>query len=120
MSTLPQSSSPMDIAPALPDINKLSHRASKRAAKPTRKALESSDKAVQRMFGLATCFVSTKHECSKSLSSFVTHTHNISKLFDDTINEVHYYAYNYIPANNDVYILSQMLKLKDIKILLLK
>ena len=49
------------------------------------------------------------------LSAFVTHLENIRTLFDDTLNECHYYALNATSATNDVYTLKQMLQLDNIK-----
>ena len=104
------------LEPTLPDINQMTSRRTKRVSTPTLKARESSDKSVQRLFGLSTIFTSdVSFDPNKALYSFVSHLQNINKLFDDTINQSHFYIFSVVAETNDVYTLSQMLKIGDIK-----
>ena len=104
------------LEPTLPDINQMTRRASSRKSNPSWKARHTSDKSIKRMFGLATwCNTGEKYDPKKALYSFVTHIQNINKLFDDTINVSHFYIFNAVAETNDVYTLSQMLKLGDIR-----
>ena len=103
------------LQPTLPDINELSRRKSSRQSKPSEKALNSNDKAIKRMFGLATNLPTVVKQMESKVFAFVTHLENISTLYDDTINQCHYFIYNAVASTNDVYTLSQMLKLDDIK-----
>ena len=104
------------LEPTLPDINQMTQRRSSRASKPSWKAKQTSDKTVKRMLGMATVFTTDeKFDPNKALYSFVTHMQNINKLFDDTINVSHFYIFNVVAETNDVYTLSQMLKLGDIR-----
>ena len=45
---------------------------------------------------------------------FITHLENIKTLFDNSINECHFYIFNAVASMNDVYTLKEMLRLKDI------
>lgn len=103
------------LEPTLPDLNELSRRKSARTPKPTTTIKDSSDKKVQRMFGLATKLPMIIKNTESKVSAFVTHLENIQTLFDDTINECHCYALNTTSMTNDVYTLKQMLQLDNIK-----
>ena len=106
------------LQPTLPDLDMLTRRKSTRAPQPTQKALESNDNAVKRMFGLATVSMQTGKENEQkggTMLALVTHYHNINLLFDGTINQCHRLMLSTIAPNNDVYTLSEMLKLEDIK-----
>ena len=104
------------IEPTLPDINTLTSRRTSRIRSPSQKAKESTDKVVKKMFGLATIIYKMQSfDPQKQIYAFVNHLQNVNKLFDDTINKSHFYTFNAVAETNDVYTLSQMLKLDDIK-----
>ena len=100
--------------PKLPDLNELSRNRSRRQVKPTEKVVETSDRMIEKMFGLVSNIDSKNAFHPRSINAFVAHLHGINELFDETLNVCHYYAYNAVAATNDVYTLKQMLKLKDI------
>ena len=104
--------------PTLPDLNALSARRSMRNPQPSQKAKETNDDTVKRMFAVAPSEINEKSNESQNvggLMALVTHFHNINLLFDGTINQCHHLVLATVAPNNDVYTLSQMLKLKDIK-----
>ena len=103
------------IQPILPDLNELTRRKSQRNPKPTNKAINSNDKVVQRMFGLAAKGDNEVGVKTTPMMTFMTHLENVKSLFDDYINECHFYIFNAVASTNDVYTLKEMLKLKDIK-----
>ena len=104
------------LEPTLPDINEMTMRRSERIKRPSAKAVESNDNVVRRMFGLATIINPLEsYDPQRQIYALVCHMQNINKLFDDTINQAHFYIYNAVAEHNDVYTLSQMLKLDDIK-----
>ena len=105
----------MILQPTLPDLNELTRRRSSRNVKPSKKVIESEDKTVKRMFGLATNIPKLVKDAESKIYAFVTHLENIRTLFDDSINECHYFAFNASAATNDVYTLKQMLRLENIK-----
>ena len=101
--------------PTLPHINKLISRRSTRTKTPSRKAIESKDKDVRKMFGLATQIHPFEaFHPQKQMFAFVKHIQNINQLFDETLNHSHFYNLNAVAETNDVYTPSQMLKLDDI------
>ena len=104
----------MIMQPTLPDLNALTRRTSPRQHKPSLKAKGSEDKVVQRMFGLATKANTCRIEKRSPIMIFVIHLQNMQSLFDDSINESHFYVYNDVASTNDVYILKEMLQLRDI------
>ena len=101
--------------PTLPDLNVLTRRTSHRQHKPSFKAHGSQDKVVQRMFGLATNGNRCRAKKQSPIMTIVTHLQNIQSLFDDSINECHFYVFNAVASTNDVYTLKEMLKLKDVR-----
>ena len=105
------------LQPTLPDLDSLTRRKSARNPQPSTRAKESTDPSVQRMFGVTAESIKVNYTKIKEegLTAFVTHFHNINLLFDGTINECHHLVFATISPNNDVFTLSQMLKLKDIK-----
>jgi len=103
------------LQPTLPDINELSRRKSTRIRRPTEKAMRSDDKAMKGMFGLATIKEVLNITKISKIHAFVTHLENVKTLFDDTVNKVHFYAFNAVASTNDVYTLKQMLRHKDVK-----
>ena len=105
------------LQPTLPDLNALSSRRSSRIPQPSRKAMESHDSAVRNMFNVAnaTTTIDAPDVPVGGLKAFVTHFHNMNLLFDGTINNCHHMVLATLAPQNDVYSLSQMLKLKDIK-----
>ena len=104
------------LEPTLPDINDMTSKRSTRNKTPSRKALESTDKVVRKMFGLATkIHMIEAFDPQKQMYAFVNHIQNINQLFDATINQSHFYIFNAVAETNDVYTLSQMLKLDDIR-----
>ena len=106
----------MLLEPTLPDINELTSRRTSRMRTPSQKARDSTDRTVKKMFGLATILHTIESfNPQRQMYAFVNHLQNINKLFDDTINQSHFYIFNAVAETNDVYTLSQMLKLKDIK-----
>ena len=90
-------------------------RSLSRQIKPSIKATESQDKVVQRMFGLVTNVKNRNANKTTPIMMFMTHLENVKSLFDESINECHFYIYNAVASPNDVYTLKEMLKLKDIK-----
>ena len=83
---------------------------------PSYKARNSTDKIFKKMFGLATIIHTIEtFDPQRQMYAFVNHLQNVNKLFDDTINQSHFYIFNAVAETNDVYTLSQMLKLKDIR-----
>ena len=105
----------MMLQPTLPDINELTRRKSTRKITPTEKVIQSEDKMTKRMFGLAAMQTIIDVAKTTKISAFVTHLENIKTLFDGSVNEAHFYAYNAVASTNDVYTLKQMLKHKDVK-----
>ena len=68
------------------------------------------------MIGLSTIFsVDEEFHPNKKMYAFISHLKNINKLFDDTIIQSNFYIFNIATETNDVYTLSQMMKLGDIK-----
>ena len=100
--------------PILPDLNDMTRRKSSRTVKLTSKAQSSNDKVVQRMFGLTTNGCNDMDIKKSPIMLFVTHLENVKTLFDNSINECHFYIYNAVASTNDVYTLKEMLQLKDI------
>ena len=106
------------LQPTLPDLDQPTRRSSSRTPKLTMKVMESSDSSVRRMFGVAQTALYTQYnEVSKDggLSAFVAHFHNINLLFDGTINQCRHLVFSTVAPNNDLFTLSQMLKLDDIQ-----
>ena len=117
-STDPEGDKHMELLlePTLPDINELTSRRTSRTRSPSQKAKESTDKVVKKMFGLATIIHKLDNfDPQKQIYAFINHIQNVNKLFDDTINYSHFYIFNAVAETNDVYTLSQMLKLDDIR-----
>ena len=72
------------------------------------------------MFGLATrIHLIEAFDPQKQMFAFMNHIQNINQLFDETINQSHFYIFNAVAETNDVHTLSQMLKLDDIRDFLL-
>jgi len=103
------------LQPTLPDLNQLTRRKSSMTITPTEKVIQSKDKATRSMFGLAAMQTIINVAATTKISAFVTHLENIKTLFDGSINEAHFYAFNAVASTNDVYTLKQMLKHKDVK-----
>ena len=105
------------LQPTLPDLDQMTCRRISRTIQSLVRAIRSNDKRAQRMFGVAVNGNTNQltNEKDRGLTAFVTHFHNINLLFDGTINHCHYLVFSTVTPNNDVFTLSQMLKLDDIK-----
>ena len=79
------------IQPILPDLNEIIRWKSRRVVKPTSKAQLNDEKVFQRMFGLSTNCGSMMDKKKSPIISFLTHFENVKTLFDDSINECHFY-----------------------------
>ena len=66
------------------------------------------------MFGLTTNGCNEMDTKKSPIMVFITHLENIKTLFDNSINECHFYIFNAVASMNDVYTLKEMLRLKDI------
>ena len=67
------------------------------------------------MFGLSTDGGRVKDKKKSPIMLFLTHQENVKTLFDNSINECHFYIYNAVASTNYVYTLKEMLRLKNIK-----
>ena len=104
----------MLLQPTLPDLNELTRRKSPRSPKPTKKALNSEDKSMKRMFGLATRIIFPKPKAM--LTRILYYVHNINCLFDGTLNNVKHFVLKADSATNDTYTLSETFKQDDVMV----
>ena len=101
--------------PTLPDLNEFTRRKSDRQPKLSAKVKDSNDPSTRNMFRLATCLKSAFNGTRTIIACVVHYSHEMSKLFDGTINRIHHFAFAASFDSNDTFKLSQMLKRDDIK-----
>ena len=100
------------LQPTSPNLNELSRRKLNQTPKQTLKVLESTDKSVQTMFGLATIIFQDKQK--PFITRLVYYAKNISSLLNNTINNIPYFCLNTDVSSNDTFILTKMLKQENI------
>ena len=99
-----------------PHINELTQRNSSRTYEPSAIVYESTDWSHQWMFALGIVIFWNK---PKGLVTWmIRHVKNISAIFYNTLNNIPHFCLNADVLSNDVYVLTEMLKLDDISYLI--
>jgi hypothetical protein len=108
--------------PTMPDLNDFTCRRSKRTRCTTKRAKESFDPSIRRIFSLFVACTAifgglssanTMPSVSSALQNIVLHTEQINTHFDGTINAMHHAVLTTIAGDNDTYTLKDMLRQED-------